>query len=55
MAAPTGAGRGGYLLRCASLDRTVDDAVARGDIATTTRSEPAVAPLAAGNDRRTLR
>ncbi len=55
MAAPTGAGRGGYLLRCESLDRTVDDAVARGEIATTTRSEPAVAPLAAGKDRRTLR
>ncbi|WP_228803891.1 hypothetical protein [Nocardia higoensis] len=39
-------GRGGYLLRCAALDRTVDDAVARGEIAMTTRTEPAVAPLA---------
>ncbi|MGW6331107.1 hypothetical protein [Nocardia rhamnosiphila] len=55
MPAPTEAGRGGYLLRCESLDRTVDDAVARGEIATTTRSEPTVARLATGEDRRTLR
>lgn len=35
----------GYLLRCQALDRTVDEAVARGEIAMTTRAEPAVAPL----------
>ncbi|WP_245665122.1 hypothetical protein [Nocardia sienata] len=55
MAALTGVGHAGYLPRCESLDRTVDDAVARGQIAPSTRSEPAVAPLAAGSDRRPLR
>lgn len=46
MAAAKAAG-GGYLLRCEALDRTVDAAVTRGEIAMSTRSEPDVAPLAA--------
>lgn len=37
----------GYLLRCEALDRTVDEAVSRGEIEMTTRSEPHVRPLAA--------
>ncbi|MET8795917.1 hypothetical protein ABZV91_05570 [Nocardia sp. NPDC004568] len=41
------AGHGDYLPRCTSLDRTIDDAVAHGEVAMTTRSEPVVAPLAA--------
>ncbi|WP_245546131.1 hypothetical protein [Nocardia higoensis] len=47
MNAATAVGCGGYLLRCEALDRTVDEAVARGEIAMTTRTEPAVAPLGA--------
>ncbi|MEU4838095.1 hypothetical protein [Nocardia testacea] len=42
-------GPGDYLPRCASLDRTIDDAVAHGEIGMTARSEPAVAPLAAAH------
>lgn len=38
---------GGYLLRCEALDRRIDAAVTQGEITMTTRSEPAVAPLAA--------
>lgn len=48
MTASATLGRGGYLPRCEALDRTVDEAVARGEIPMTTRSEPAVTPLAAG-------
>ncbi len=55
MAALTGTGHGGYLLRCESLDRSIDAAVARGEIAATTRTEPAVAPLAAEQGHRPLR
>lgn len=51
MTAPVTVGCGGYLLRCEALDRTVDEAVARGEITMTTRSEPAVAPLTAAKDR----
>lgn len=47
MAALAAVGCGGYLLRCEALDRTVDEAVARGEIAMSTRTEPDVAPLAA--------
>ncbi|MGH8881406.1 MAG: hypothetical protein ACRD0P_29330 [Stackebrandtia sp.] len=37
----------GYVLRCTALDRTIDEAVAHGEIEMSTRSEPAVVPLAA--------
>jgi len=47
MAALSAVGCGGYLLRCEALDRTVDEAVKRGEIAMTTRSEPSVVPLSA--------
>ncbi|WP_407444069.1 hypothetical protein [Rhodococcus sp. (in: high G+C Gram-positive bacteria)] len=47
MAAAAAVDSGGYLLRCEALDRTVDEAVKDGKIPMTTRSEPAVRPLAA--------
>ncbi|WP_244216628.1 hypothetical protein [Gordonia alkanivorans] len=39
----------GYVLRCAALDRSIDHAVTRGDIPMSTRSEPRVRPLSAGD------
>lgn len=36
----------GFLLRCEALDRAIDEAVAKGEINMTTRSEPPVVPLA---------
>ena len=35
-----------YVMRCAALDRTIDEAVSEGRIAATTRVEPTVRPLA---------
>lgn len=39
---------GGYLLRCTRLDEAINDAVRRGDVALSLRTDPAVVPLTAG-------
>ncbi|MBM9458346.1 hypothetical protein JK386_00340 [Nocardioides sp. zg-536] len=36
---------GGYLLRCTALDASIDEAVARGDIEMSLRSDPSVIRL----------
>ncbi|MBD0862552.1 hypothetical protein IA539_15215 [Gordonia sp. zg691] len=47
MVAAAAVANGGYVLRCEALDRSVDEAAARGDIPMSTRAEPTVRPLAA--------
>ncbi|MBM7278526.1 hypothetical protein FOV72_00315 [Gordonia rubripertincta] len=48
-ASAVGNGNCGYVLRCAALDRSIDEAVTRGDVPMSTRSEPRVRPLSAGD------